>query len=142
MSCDDKRFKNFNFKRRERKNKKKTNPRIISDDICRYIANNSEKGITREQATECFRLYAQLVRDLYMSPYAENDMTIVLPHLGNFYLIKRIGRKVGSTYKLFDDNKIVTLDKSEPSFFQIRFKVYRTLYDKVKEKTKHYDEEE
>ena len=74
-----------------------------------------------------------------MSPYAEEDMTIILPHLGYWRLNKREGRKSGSTYKLFDNDKVVTLKESEPSFFQIRFKVYRTLYDKIKEKTKHYE---
>ena len=99
MSCDE-RFKNF-------RKKKKTNPRIISDDIYRYIANNSETGLDLKQIAECFRLYKQLVTDLYMSPYAEEDMTIILPHLGNFYLRKWSGRKGGSTYKLFDKNVVL-----------------------------------
>lgn len=129
MSCDE-RFKNF-------RKKKKTNPRIISDDIYRYIANNSETGLDLKQIAECFRLYKQLVTDLYMSPYAEEDMTIILPHLGNFYLRKWSGRKGGSTYKLFDKN--VVLNKSEPSFLQIKFKVFKTLYENIKNKTKRYE---
>ncbi len=128
----DERFKNF-------RNKKKTNPRIVSDDLYRYITNNSKTGLTLKQTAECFRLYKQIVTDLYMSPYAEDDMTIILPHLGYWHLHKREGRKSGSTYKLFDNDTIVTLDKAEPSFFQIKFKVYKTLYEKVKEKTKHYE---
>ena len=128
----DERFKNF-------RNKKKTNPRLVSDDIYRYISNNSETGLNLKQVAECFRLYKQLVTDLYMSPYADNEMTIILPHLGYWYLNKRVGRKSGSTYKLFDNDTVVTLKDSEPSFFQIRFKVYRILYEKVKEKTKHYE---
>lgn len=131
VSCDE-RFKNF-------RNKKKVNPRIVSDDIYRYISNNSKTGLSLKQIIECFRLYKQLIYDLYMSPYAEKDMTIILPHLGYWHLNKRIGRKSGSTYKLFDNDTIVTLDKAEPSFFQIKFKVYRTLYEKIKEKTKHYE---
>ena len=63
----DERFKNF-------RNKKKTNPRIVSDDIYRYISNNSETGLDLKQVSECFRLYKQLVTDLYMSPYAEEDI--------------------------------------------------------------------
>ena len=82
----DERFKNF-------RNKKKTNPRIVSDDIYRYISNNSETGLDLKQVSECFRLYKQLVTDLYMSPYAEEDMTIILPHLGYWRLNKREGRK-------------------------------------------------
>ena len=128
----DERFKNF-------RNKKKTNPRIVSDDLYRYITNNSKTGLTLKQTAECFRLYKQIVTDLYMSPYAEDYMTIILPHLGYWHLHKRKGRKSGSTYKLFDNDTIVTLDKAEPSFFQIKFKVYKTLYEKVKEKTKHYE---
>lgn len=130
MSCSDDRFKNF-------RNKKKTNPRIVCDDICRYIANNSERGLTREQVRECFRLYHKMLGELYVSPYADKDMTVILPHIGYFYLKNRTGRKGGSTYKLFDED--VVLDKSEPSFFQIRFKFYKLLYDKIKDKTKYYE---
>ena len=129
MSCDE-RFRNF-------RNKKKTNPRIVSDDIYRYIANNSELGLDNLQVAECFRLYHKLVKDLYLSPYADKEMTIVLPHLGVFYLNKRIGRKSGSTYKLFDHD--VTLEKSEPSFLQIKFRIYRALYEGIKNKTKQYE---
>lgn len=127
----DERFKNF-------RNKKKINPRILATDLYKYIATNSETGLNLKQVAECFRLYKQLVIDLYMSPYADDEMTIILPHLGYWHLNKRVGRKSGSTYKLFGDDT-VTLKESEPSFFQIRFKVYRTLYEKVKEKTKHYE---
>ena len=129
----DERFKNFKWR-----NKKKTNPRIVSDDIYKYISKNSRLGLDQKQVAECFRLYKQLVTDLYMSPYAENDMTIVLPHLGLWYLNERRGRKSGSTYKLFNLGN-VTLDKAEPTFLQLKFKVYQTLYEKVKEKTKRYE---
>lgn len=141
MSCDsDERFKNFSFKagRGKFRNKKKTNPRILSEDIYRYIVNNSKLGLDRKQVGECFRLYYQMINDLYMSPYADKDMTVILPHLGYWYFNKWNGRKDGSTYKLFDQD-VVVLDKPEPSFLQIRFKVYRPLYERVKNKTKHYE---
>ena len=127
----DERFKNF-------RNKKKTNSRVIGDDIFRYITNNSMTGLKLKQVSECFRLYGQLINDLYMSSYADKDMTVSLPHLGHWCLHKREGRKSGSTYNLFGD-EVVTLEKSEPSFFQIKFKVNKPLYERIKEKTKHYE---
>lgn len=131
VSCGDDRFKNF-------RNVKKTNPRLLSPEIYRYIVNNSEQGLNAKQVAECFQLYARMLSELYMSPYAEKDMTVLLPHIGNFYLVKWNGRKGGSTYKLFDE-KVVTLDKSEPSFYRIKFKIFKTLYEGVKNKTKHYE---
>lgn len=127
----------YNERLKDFKKTKKDNPRIIGDDIYRYISNNSKLKVNREQARECFYLYSQIIKGLYMSPYVETDMTILLPYLGHFHLNKRNGRKSGSTYKMF--NREITLDKSEPSFFQIRFKVYKTLYNKIKDKTKHYE---
>ena len=80
-----------------------------------------------------------MLLDLMTSDYCDEDMTILLPRIGNFYLKKWQGRKNGSTYKLFDSDKIVTLDKAEPNFYQIKFKVFRPLYETIKNKTKYYE---
>lgn len=127
----DERFKKF-------KRRKKDNPRILGDDIYRYIANNSELGLNKYQVRECFQLYAKMLKELYESPYAEKDMTIILPRIGHFYLREWVGRKGGSTYRFF--NRDVTLDKSEPSYFHVKFKFYKTLSESIRNKTKHYNE--
>ena len=116
---------------------KKVNPRIRGTELFTYISANT--SLTRSQARECFKAYAKMIKEISSSKHADKGLTITLPYVGQFFYEKRKGRKGGSTYKLFDNDKVVTLDKSEPSFFQIRFKVYRTLYEKVKEKTKHYE---
>lgn len=115
----------------------KKNPRLACSEIYSYIASNSETGLKREQVKECFQIYHDMIVDLVTSNYFDKDMTIILPHIGNFSLRYYKGRKSGSTYSFF--NNKVTLDKSEPSYYVLKFKTFRTLCEIVRNKTKHYE---
>lgn len=126
--------------------KKKTNPRILSKDIYSYIAHNS--SLTVNQVRECFDTYYSMMIDLASSGYRMNDLTVCFPKLGSFYFIKIKGRKKGTVYHLplvnEDSSKsaTITLEKDEPSFSKMRFRCSPTLLKKLKEVSKHYEEEQ
>lgn len=117
-------------------NKVKQNPRLVTPDICSYIASKSN-NLTKPQVLECFRLYHQMITDIFTSNCLDETMTVTLPYIGHFHVIKRHGRKKGSTYKLFD---IPTeLKEDEPSYYILKFKIFKKLFEAVKDKTKYYE---
>ncbi len=117
-------------------NKVKQNPRLVTPDICAYIANNSD-NLTKAQVLECFRLYHKMITDIFTSNCLDETLTVTLPYIGHFHVIKRHGRKKGSTYKLFD---IPTeLKEDEPSYYILKFKIFNKLFEAVKDKTKYYE---
>ena len=118
-------------------NKVKQNPRLVTPDICAYIANNSD-NLTKAQVLECFRLYHKMITDVFTSSCLDDTMTVTLPYIGHFHVIRKHGRQKGSTYKLFDVPKEVEEDK--PSYCILKFKVFHKLYTTVKDKTKHYEQ--
>ena len=116
-------------------NKKKTNPRILSQEIYTYISNNT--NLTKEQVRDCFNAYRNMIMGIVDSNYAPNDLTIVLPKMGEFYFKKKIGRKDGSTYYLYGKKMIA---KGELSYYKLRFKVRNQINSLLKEKTKYHEE--
>ena len=120
---------------KEFRNVKKNNPRILAKDLYSYIAANT--SLTREQVQECFQSYSNMIMELVESKYSTNDLTITLPHLGNFYFQYFKGRKNGSTYFQWGKTHVAN---NEPSFYRIKFKAYNKVNAALKEKTKTYEE--
>ena len=118
-------------------NKPKQNPRLLTPDICAYIANNS-KILNTEQVLECFRLYHKMITDIFTSDCLDDKLTVILPYIGHFYVMPRSGRKKGSTYTLFHTQK--KLEKDEPSHYTLKFKIFNKLYRAVIDKTKYYEQ--
>lgn len=115
--------------------KKKTNPRILSKEIYTYIANHT--SLSTRQVAECFREYRHMVDEIIDNNYTpHDDLTILLPNMGEFYFHKKTGRKDGSTYYLYG---IPMIAKNEFSYYRLRFKVRTQLNALLKEKTKHHE---
>lgn len=66
-------------------------PRILSEDIYSYIAQNS--NLTKVQVKECFDVYCNMLRQIAKSEHITEDLTIALPKVGNFYFKESKGRK-------------------------------------------------
>ena len=115
--------------------KKKTNPRILSNEIYLYISNRT--SLSKRQVAECFKEYRRMVDEIIDSNYTPDDLTILLPNMGEFYFHKKKGRKDGSTYYLYGKPMIA---KNEMSYYRLRFKVRTRLNALLKEKTKHHEE--
>ena len=117
---------------------KKVNPRIRGTELFTYISANT--SLTRSQARECFKAYAKMIKEISSSKHADKGLTITLPYVGQFFYEKRKGRKGGSTYKIPDGiastNVITrTIDKDRPDYYILKFKVFGTLSNCIKEVT-------
>ena len=115
--------------------KKKINPRILSDEIYAYISNHT--NLTKRQVADCFREYRHMVDGIIESNYTPDNLTILLPNMGEFYFHKKKGRKDGSTYYYYGEPRIA---QNEMSYYRLRFKVRTQLNALLKEKTKHHEE--
>jgi nucleoid DNA-binding protein len=118
---------------------KKVNPRIRGTELFTYISANT--SLTKPQVRECFKTYAKMIKEISSSKYADKGLTITLPYVGQFFYEKRKGRKGGSTYKIPDGvastNVITrTIEKDRPDYYILKFKVFGTLSNFVKEVTK------
>ena len=116
--------------------KKKENPRVCAEELYRYISSNT--SLTKPQVKECFRAYSELVLGLIESNHTTPDLTITLPHLGDFYLKFIQGRKNGSTYRFFNEMRVA---HNEPSFYKLKFRPHNRVSAKIKDSTKEYEEE-
>lgn len=117
---------------------KKVNPRIRSNELFTYISANT--SLTKPQVRECFKAYSEMIKEISSSKHADKGLTIILPYIGQFYYEKRKGRKGGSTYKIPDGiastNVITrTIDKDRPDYYILKFKVFGTLSNFIKEVT-------
>lgn len=116
---------------------RKTNPRICSPDVYRYIASNS--SLTKAQVRECFQTYRSMIVDVLTSDFADKGLTITLPRIGGFYFKKQKGRKNGSTYNMFSEQRVA---ENEMSHYILRFKVYKQIANMIKQKTSFYEYDE
>lgn len=122
----------------------KTRPRLINEDIYRYIAKNS--SLNAKEVREVFDVYKDMLEKIYTSEFIEDDFTVALPNVGHFKLRKYHGRKKGSTYNipvLCDGEKVgdkkVVLEEDELDSYSIYLKVGKTINTKIKNKRKEYE---
>lgn len=110
-------------------------PRIKSEEIYRYICHNT--SLKKWQVKECFNCYRDMLIGILGSKYTDNDITISLPNVGDFYFCKVNGRKKGTVYKMPKNlkNEIVTLVAKGTSWYKLKFKVYPKINNILKEKT-------
>lgn len=133
----------YNFKQRRVKvsfnRVKKVNPRICCDELYTYISANS--SLTKPQVRECFKVYADMLEQLTENKYADRDLTIILPYIGQFHYVKKKGKKGGSTYiipeGLASKNLVTrTIEEDRPDYYILKFRVFGKMARYVKEKTR------
>lgn len=118
---------------------KKDTPRIVAKDVYQYICNNS--SLTREQVKECFDVYQSMIISILNSENLDSEMTVSIPKVGFFRMVKKEGRK---------NTKIVVPIPSEkgkaeikygdtPSYLQLKVEVSNKLKVMLKENTKSYE---
>lgn len=122
---------------------KKVNPRIRSNELYTYISANT--SLTKPQVKECFQAYANMLQQLTENKYADRDLTIVLPYIGQFHYVKKKGRKGGSTYiipeGLASKNLITrTIQEDKPDYYILKFRVFGKMANFVKNKTRIINE--
>ena len=115
--------------------KKKTYPRILSNEIYTYISNHTD--LSKRQVADCFREYRNMIVGIIESNYTPKDLAILLPNMGEFYFREKKGRKDGSTYYLYGQPIIA---QNELSYLKLMFKVRTQIRTLLKEKTKHHEE--
>ena len=114
---------------------KMTNPRLDANTIINYVCANS--SLTREQVRECFHVYSEMLTDLTASNYFNNELTIVLPSMGQFYFGKQAGRKKGSTYCALRglDRQMVVQEEDKPDYYMLKFKPFNRIKQAIRENT-------
>lgn len=116
--------------------KQKENSRLIQEDIASYIS--SKTSLNKRQVKECFKTYAEMIKELYGDINVDKNMEVSLPYIGKFYLMKVKGRKNGTKYLLPDlyggKGKWITA-KDEPSYYRVKFKVGNGILEFVKKET-------
>ena len=118
-----------------------TNPRLDANTVINYLSTNS--SLTKDQVRECFHAYAQMLVDITESKYFNNDLTIVLPSIGQFYFGKRAGRKKGSTYCAFkgQDKQILVQEENKPDYFLLKFKTFNRIKQAIRKNTEFIENE-
>lgn len=117
-------------------------PNLKAEDVYSYVATKTD--LSFNQVKQCFIAYADMLEDIAINKYTDKDLTIPLPHVGNFYFVKHTGRKSGSTYSFFKEPKVkgskkITLEKNEPSYYHLKLKVGKKIRDSVKKHTMFYE---
>lgn len=117
---------------------KKENQRIIASDVYKYVSKNS--SLSEKQVKECFKVYYDIVMGILNSEHKSPDMEITLPHLGVFCFTKKKGNKKGKRFVIPDlttgGQNVIIIEKDEPDYEQIRFRVHTRIKNKNKEITK------
>ena len=114
---------------------RKTNPRLDANTVINYICTNS--SLTTDQIRECFHAYSQMLVDITENKYFNNDLTIVLPSIGQFYFGKKVGRKKGSTYCTFkgQNKQILVQEENKPDYYLLKFKAYNRIKQAIRKNT-------
>ena len=121
---------------------KMTNPRLDANTVINYLSTNS--SLTKEQIRECFHAYSQMLVDLTESNYFKNDLTVVLPSIGQFYFNKKAGRKKGSTYCAFNgatNKQILVQEKDKPDYYMLKFKAFNRIKKAIRANTEFTENE-
>ena len=118
-----------------------TNPRLDANTIINYLCTNS--SLTKDQIRECFHVYSEMLVDLTESKYFNNDLTIVLPSIGQFYFGKKTGRKKGSTYCAFNGStkQILVQEENKPDYYMLKFKPFNRVRKAIRNNTEFTEDE-
>ena len=127
--------------------KKKESPRILTNDMYRYIAKASNGDLTVKQVKECFDIYYQLLFGLVNNEHKSDKIELCLPKIGKFYFIKKKGNKKGTKFKLpdlTDENytqQIVEIQEDEPDYELIKFKINKEFKERVRKVTSRWEDQ-
>lgn len=116
--------------------KLKDNSRLCQEEIESYIA--SKTSLNKKQVKECFKVYAEIIKQIYSDNNIDKSMTIPLPYIGKFYLIKQTGRKDGTRYllpDLYGGKGVWKIAKNEPSYYKLKFKIFNNMAECIKKGT-------
>lgn len=119
-------------------------PKIRSRDLYAYIHKKSNSTLSVSQIRLCFRLYAEMIKEIYSDPNTDIDITILLPYLGKFYSTKYKGKSNGTKYKirnLFTGEVEDRVAINEPSYKMLKFSVNESVREMIKKKTSYIDKE-
>lgn len=118
--------------------------KIRSRDLYSYIRKKSNSTLTVEQIRLCFRIYSDLIKEIYSDPNV-SDIVIQLPYLGKFYTTVYKGKKNGTKYKIRNLFTGVVEDRiaiDEPSYKMLKFSVNESVREMIKKKTSYVEREE
>lgn len=118
-------------------NWRKQVPRVLSQDVYRYIANNS--NMNQAQVKQCFKLFRMLIEQVAEASHDDDEMEIHMPHIGYFTFLTHKGRKKGETYKMACPKggcMDITIDEDQPNHNSLKFHVDWALNEYCKNVTR------
>lgn len=130
-----------------KKPKKKNESKIPTDYIYRAVYQQCPTA-TKEQVKEVFKAYSEVLNALIDTPNRPKELVVPLPHLGEFYLIQKNGKKAGTKIggviqTLYGENKgnrieDIVVKEDKPDYELLRFKVNTGLQKHIREITSEY----
>ena len=120
----------------------KSNPRLLSEDIIKYVSQQS--SLNQKQVEECFDAYSRIILSLCLSEDRPTNMTISMPKLGVFKFVTIKGRKKEGNYKVpskkngvYQKMENLNMKHDELDYERIKFKIFDKFQKGTREMTEN-----